>query len=427
MKNRIENVTEIGRVPEELRLEHQGFKEWDSFTSPRDHAAIVQVNAANSRIIRLFFSSNSPIKSNVMQILLDHNHDTEGHSLPKLVYMAREKRPEYFHNFKAGAMNAPIRVSSMISNGPIILNVDCDMYSNSSDTIRDALCFFLDEEKGHEIAFVLYPQCFENITQNEVYGGSLRVLREVDFHGLDGVGGPLYVGTGCFHRRAILLGKSFSDRSTTDWKIENDNDGRDIKNIESLASCTFESDTQWGKEALNGLSQLGDRFRMLKAKEVELFMQNKELYGEKQHLSQQEYIRGISACNFDMGDLKNESALIQDYDEISNTEEPNANSKQQNWPNDVGLPAERLSLDISDHSDNGSHHELYKRLDGAWTETKATSEKVKETLGIGKPESTKSSSSSANESSEINDDEQSTDKEDKKQESGYASCVLSFL
>lgn len=72
-----------------------------------------------------------------------------------------------------------IRVSSIISTGPIILNVDCDMYSNSSDTIKDALCFFLDEEKGHEIAFVQYPQCFENITKNEVYGGSLRVLREV--------------------------------------------------------------------------------------------------------------------------------------------------------------------------------------------------------------------------------------------------------
>ncbi|KAI3722480.1 hypothetical protein L2E82_33519 [Cichorium intybus] len=164
---------------------------------------------------------------------------------------------------------------------------------------------------------------------------------------------------------------------------------------------------------------------MLKAKEVELFMQNKELYGEKQHLSQQEYIRGISECNFDLEDLKNQATLIQDYDEISNTEEPNANSKQQNRPNDVGLPAERVSPDISDHSDNGSHHELYKRLDGAWTETKATSEKVKETLGIGKPESTVSSSSSANESSGTKDDEQSTDKEDKKQESGYASCTPS--
>lgn len=43
MKNRIEKVTNIGRVPNKLRLEHQGFLEWDSFTSPRDHAAIVQV------------------------------------------------------------------------------------------------------------------------------------------------------------------------------------------------------------------------------------------------------------------------------------------------------------------------------------------------------------------------------------------------
>ncbi|KAI3768727.1 hypothetical protein L2E82_19557 [Cichorium intybus] len=108
---------------------------------------------------------------------------------------------------------------------------------------------------------------------------------------------------------------------------------------------------------LNGLSQLGDRFRMLKAKEAELLMQNKELYGEKEHLSQQEYIRGISAWNFNLEDLKNQAALIQDYDEISNTEEPNANSKQENGLNDVGLPAERLSPDISDHSDNGSHHE----------------------------------------------------------------------
>ena len=73
-----------------------------------------------------------------------------------------------------------IRVSSKICNGPIILNVDCDMYSNSSDTIRDALCFFMDEEKGHEIGFIQYTQCFENLTKNELYGGSLRVRREVN-------------------------------------------------------------------------------------------------------------------------------------------------------------------------------------------------------------------------------------------------------
>lgn len=75
-----------------------------------------------------------------------------------------------------------IRVSSEISNGAIILNVDCDMYSNNSDSIRDALCFFMDEEKGHEIAFVQCPQNFENITKNELYSNSLRVIYEVSRH-----------------------------------------------------------------------------------------------------------------------------------------------------------------------------------------------------------------------------------------------------
>lgn len=46
----------------------------------------------------------------LFQILIDRTTrkamDAEGNALPTLVYMAREKRPQYFHNFKAGAMNA---------------------------------------------------------------------------------------------------------------------------------------------------------------------------------------------------------------------------------------------------------------------------------------------------------------------------------
>ncbi|KAK1432770.1 hypothetical protein QVD17_09670 [Tagetes erecta] len=108
---------------------------------------------------------------------------------------------------------------------------------------------------------------------------------------------------------------------------------------------------------LSGLFPLADRFRMLKEKEAELLMQNKELYGEKEHLSQQEYIRGISAWNFNIEDLKNQAAHIQDYDEISNVEDLDATSKQLNRLNDVGLPAERSFSEVSDHSDSGSHLE----------------------------------------------------------------------
>ena len=72
-----------------------------------------------------------------------------------------------------------LRVSSSISNGKVILNVDCDMYSNNSQSVRDALCFFMDEEKGHEIAFVQFPQNFENVTKNDLYGSALLTINKV--------------------------------------------------------------------------------------------------------------------------------------------------------------------------------------------------------------------------------------------------------
>ncbi|RVW46624.1 Serine/threonine-protein kinase fray2 [Vitis vinifera] len=77
---------------------------------------------------------------------------------------------------------------------------------------------------------------------------------------------------------------------------------------------------------LEGLTPLGDRFRTLKAKEADLLVQNRALYGDKEQLSQQEYIRGISAWNFNLEDLKNQAALIQDYDVISNVEDPDGSN-----------------------------------------------------------------------------------------------------
>ncbi|KAL3851125.1 hypothetical protein ACJIZ3_013007 [Penstemon smallii] len=228
----MENRIELAKTSKNTLLEHKGFSKWDSFSSPGDHDAILQI---------LIDGRDSESK------------DIEGYRLPTLVYLAREKRPQHFHNFKAGAMNALIRVSSQISNGPIILNVDCDMYSNNSLSIRDALCFFLDEEKGHEIAFVQFPQNFYNITKNELYGGSLRVISEVEFHGLDGYGGPLYIGTGCFHRRDTLCGRKFTKESRFEWKENSLNRTKenviDLENrIKELASCTFEQNTHWGHE-----------------------------------------------------------------------------------------------------------------------------------------------------------------------------------
>lgn len=53
------------------------------------------------------------------------------------------------------------------------------MYSNNSDAIKEALCFFMDEERGHMISFVQYPQNYDNITKNDIYSNVAGVLYKV--------------------------------------------------------------------------------------------------------------------------------------------------------------------------------------------------------------------------------------------------------
>ncbi|KAK9277605.1 hypothetical protein L1049_007150 [Liquidambar formosana] len=96
---------------------------------------------------------------------------------------------------------------------------------------------------------------------------------------------------------------------------------------------------------LDGLSPLGDRFRMLKEKEANLLVQNQAMYGDKEQLSQQEYMRGISAWNFDLEDLKKQAALIQDYDGFLNKEDHDLSSKQKDGYDNLALSADGLSVE----------------------------------------------------------------------------------
>ncbi|XP_050218557.1 cellulose synthase-like protein E1 isoform X2 [Mercurialis annua] len=233
MEDKIETAMKLGRIPEEAALKHKGFSLWDSQNfSKRDHDTFLQI----------LVDGEDP---NAIE-------DIDGCPLPTLVYLAREKRPQYPHNFKAGAMNALIRVSSKISNGEIILNLDCDMYSNNSLSVQEALCFFMDEENGHDIAFVQFPQSFDNITKNDLYGGLIRI-GAVEFCGLDGFGGPMYIGSGCFYRRDALCGRKFSRDCKFEWSRDDHHKRQQSlmeleEETKALANCTFEQNTQWGNE-----------------------------------------------------------------------------------------------------------------------------------------------------------------------------------
>jgi cellulose synthase-like protein len=125
--------------------------------------------------------------------------------LPTLVYMSREKRPGFDHNKKAGAMNALVRSSAVLSNAPFILNLDCDNYVYNSLTFREAICFMMSND-GDKVAFIQFPQRFEGIDPSDRYSNRNKVFFDISMRALDGLQGPVYVGTGCMFRRIALYG-----------------------------------------------------------------------------------------------------------------------------------------------------------------------------------------------------------------------------
>ncbi|ERN08733.1 cellulose synthase A catalytic subunit 2 [UDP-forming] [Amborella trichopoda] len=144
----------------------------------------------------------------MIQVFLGHNGvcDVEGNELPRLVYVSREKRPGFDHHKKAGAMNALVRVSAIISNAPYLLNVDCDHYINNSKAIREAMCFMMDPTSGKKVCYVQFPQRFDGIDRHDRYANRNIVFFDINMKGLDGIQGPIYVGTGCVFRRQALCG-----------------------------------------------------------------------------------------------------------------------------------------------------------------------------------------------------------------------------
>ncbi|PNY08235.1 cellulose synthase A catalytic subunit 7 [Trifolium pratense] len=132
--------------------------------------------------------------------------DNEGKELPRLVYVSREKCSGYQHHNKAGAMNSLLRVSAVLSNAPFVLNLDCDQYINNSKALREAMCFLMDPLLGKKTAYVQFPRRFDGIDGNDRYANHNTVFFDINMKCLDGIQGPVYVGTGCVFNRQALYG-----------------------------------------------------------------------------------------------------------------------------------------------------------------------------------------------------------------------------
>ncbi|KAF3324510.1 cellulose synthase A catalytic subunit 4 [Carex littledalei] len=152
--------------------------------------------------------NNSRDHPGMIQVFLGQSgaRDINQNELPRLVYVSREKRPGYQHHKKAGAMNALVRVSAILTNAPFILNLDCDHYVNNSKAVREGMCFMMDPAVGKDVCYVQFPQRFDGIDKSDRYANRNIVFFDVNMKGLDGIQGPVYVGTGCMFNRQALYG-----------------------------------------------------------------------------------------------------------------------------------------------------------------------------------------------------------------------------
>ncbi|GJR37353.1 cellulose synthase-like protein G3 [Tanacetum coccineum] len=188
----------------------------------------------------------------VIQSLLDSgvDKDVEGGVMPNLIYVTREKRNNKAHNYKAGALNVMLRVSGIMTNAPIVLVQDCDMYSNDPETPLRALCYFLDPKVDPKLAFVQFPQRYHSINKNDIYANEFKAETQILSLGMDGLVGAQYMGTGGFLNRHVISDSLSISVTTSNVRVN----ASSIKSKELLisaykvASCDFEENTSWGSE-----------------------------------------------------------------------------------------------------------------------------------------------------------------------------------
>ncbi|KAL6959707.1 hypothetical protein U1Q18_039860 [Sarracenia purpurea var. burkii] len=186
MKVRVENVVNRGRVGDEYvtsEQERQIYNKWTKEFTRRDHPTIIQVLLEAST-----------------------DKDVMGQSMPNLIYVSREKNRDFPHHFKAGALNVLLRVSAIMTNAPLILTLDCDMYSNDPKTPRTVLCYFSDPKLSPKLGYIQFPQRFHGLNKDDIYASEFKRLFQINPRGMDGLIGPGYVGTGCFFSRRVFFG-----------------------------------------------------------------------------------------------------------------------------------------------------------------------------------------------------------------------------
>lgn len=72
--------------------------------------------------------------------------------------------------------NVQARVSGIMTNAPLMLNVDCDMYANNPQVFLHAMCMVFGFKNEENIAFFQFPQAFYDGLKDDPFGNQLAHL-----------------------------------------------------------------------------------------------------------------------------------------------------------------------------------------------------------------------------------------------------------
>ncbi|CAD5167072.1 unnamed protein product [Musa acuminata subsp. malaccensis] len=213
----------------------------------------------------------------MVEVIWENKEGSED-GFPHLIYVAREKKPKQSHQYKAGAMNVLTRVSGVMTNAPFMLNVDCDMFANNPEVVLHGMCLLLGVDDEVFSGFAQAPQQFYGALKDDPFGNQLVVLLKKILPGLQGLQGPFYTGTGCFHRRKVIYGSppgppSIEKRGNLSCEELEMIYGNSLEFVESalqitsgygkglpanlssrveaakkVADCAYEVNTSWGRE-----------------------------------------------------------------------------------------------------------------------------------------------------------------------------------
>ena len=140
-----------------------------------------------------------------------------------------------------------------MTNAPVILTLDCDMYSNDPQTPLHALCKLLDPKLQSKIGYVQFPQMFRGINKNDTYGSEYKQNFQINPMGMDGLLGPSHVGTGCYFNRQVFFGgpSTFISPEITEIGpyhiVDKPIQSQQIMDLaHKVEECNYENNTTWG-------------------------------------------------------------------------------------------------------------------------------------------------------------------------------------